>query len=160
MAAGLGHMAFGSEVCKGKLLPVLGAGVTEGQALGTEMLFTALLLQSVFSFGAAGTATSTVAITGTLMAGLLAAGGVSGGALNPAIATALYLKNAAAGQMKNLWVYLAGPTIGAVLCGLINKKVAEDDSLEGKAQSALNDAQAKANSAMNDASTAFKTAMQ
>jgi aquaporin Z len=156
MAAGLSHTALGSEVCKGKILPQLGQGVTEGQAMGAEMLFTGLLLQAVFSFGAQGTPTAVLAIAGTLMAGLAAAGGVSGGALNPAVATGLYLKNAAGNQINNLYIYWLGPMLGAVLVALVNKKIGEDESLGGKAQS---DAQNRAQGAMNDAQAAFNNAM-
>lgn len=91
----------------GKVLPAIAAGATEGQAFGAEMLFMGLFLQSVMTFSGSqySATTSNLAVTAALTAGLAAAGAVSGGALNPAIATALFLKNAAKDQARLLWLY-------------------------------------------------------
>lgn len=106
-AASSAHAAFGADAVVGKVLPAIAAGATEGQAFGAEMLFVGLFLQSVMTFSGShySATTSNLAVTAALTAGLAAAGAVSGGALNPAIATALFLKNAAKDQARLLWLY-------------------------------------------------------
>jgi len=89
---------------------------SSGEALAVEMIFT-----MIFTFVILSVATSTstkdnqyyaVAIAFALLAGVVAAGPVSGAAINPALGITLPLAN---GVSSRIWIYLLGPSFGGIL---------------------------------------------
>lgn len=92
-------------------------------------LVVVLLAESLFTFAlslvilnvatddaTAGNSYYGLAIGVTVMAGAFAVGGVSGGVFNPAVGTGPILVDALAGDgsFDQLWIYWAGPLLGAV----------------------------------------------
>lgn len=67
-----------------------------------------------------------LAIGFTVVAAALAGGAISGGAYNPAVGTAMSVFMAEKG---NLWLYWAGPLLGAILAALIFKVQEMDPDL-------------------------------
>jgi len=160
MAARLDSAAFGKEVCQGKLLPMPVAGGREGQAFGAEGLFIALFVQAILTFTGTTTLPSfltPLAISAALMTGLASAGGLSGGGLNPAVATALYLVNSTGKQMQSLWVYWLAPILASVVVGLGNNKMAEGD---GVVEDTVEDVRKTLEGAVGEAQAAFKRATE
>ncbi len=116
VASVLAKAALGHAACQ-NALPVPQAAHTWQQALGAEMTFTALLVLTILLLAAGGTQNHMYfgwAIAAALSSGLWASGSISGGGLNPAVASALYVANAASDQRKHLWIYWIGPLLGAV----------------------------------------------
>lgn len=156
LAARLGSAAFGKEVCQGRLLPLPVAGGSEGQAFAAESLYTALVVQTVLTLtGKTNPSLLTpLGISAAFTASLMASQGLSGGALNPAMATALYLVNATGSQMQSLWVYCLAPLLTSVVVGLGYRKVVGD---EGGVEDTVEDARKTLEMAVGEVQAAFKT---
>ena len=98
--------------------PDLGAGVTVLQGIAMEIVIT-LLLSAAF-LGTAGDGNTSrlggLSIGLTVTAGILAAGPISGAAMNPARAFGPAL---ASGHWNHHLAYWIGPLMGGVLAGLV-----------------------------------------
>ncbi len=85
-----------------------------------ESLFTFALSLVVLNVAAddvtAGDSSYGLAIGFTVMAGVFAVGGISGGVFNPAVGTGPILVDALMGDgtFDQLWIYWAGPLLGGV----------------------------------------------
>jgi glycerol uptake facilitator-like aquaporin len=95
-------------------------GFSCAQAFGAEALFTGLLVSTVLHMGAStgyqGNQLNGLALSLSLGVGLMASGMISGGGLNPAAVMGLFLSNGGSRkQLQEMWVYLVGPMVGAVL---------------------------------------------
>jgi MIP family channel proteins len=93
-------------------------GVGDIQALVVEILVTFILVFVVISVATderAPAGVAPLAVGFALVCGVLIAGPVTGGSLNPARTLGPAL---VAGQFDAVWVYLVGPIIGAVLAAL------------------------------------------
>merc|ERR1719502_2512489 len=66
-----------------------------------------------------------LAIGFTVFCGAVCAGGISGGAFNPAVGTSL---PAIAGVGKDMWIYWAGPMSGGALAGFVFKFLTGEES--------------------------------
>lgn len=102
---------FGLEAGLGATLP---AG-TSAQALGIEVLLTAVLMfviTSVATDARAAGSVAAIAIGGTVALDALWGGPVSGASMNPARSFGPAL---VAGLWRAHWIYWLGPTLGAVL---------------------------------------------
>lgn len=119
-AAAVVKRALGAAAVTGNF-PLPQGGASLLQAFGAETLFTGLLVSTVLhmnaSTGYQGNQLNGLAVSLSLMAGLFASGLVSGGGLNPAVASGLFLNNGASSAQlqKKLWLYVAAPLVGAVL---------------------------------------------
>jgi len=65
--------------------------------------------------------------------GAQAAGGISGGAFNPAVGTGLPLMSGVHGSMDGIWVYWLGPLVGGFFaavffCATVSDKPPADDN--------------------------------
>jgi aquaporin Z len=111
--------AIGFWVQGRTLTPAPSPEVTGLQAVLVEFLFTFALALVVLNVATSKRSTGNsyfgLAIGFTVMAGVYAAGPVSGGALNPAAGVGLILVNAMAaqGSLGNAWLYIIGPCLGA-----------------------------------------------
>jgi aquaporin Z len=89
-----------------------------------EIIFTFALATVVMNVAmskkSAGNTYFGIAIGFTVLAAAFAAGPISGGAFNPAVAIGPMLMDTIAGgnSIGNLWIYLAGPFAGAVIAAL------------------------------------------
>ena len=96
----------------------LAPNVSPAQGLLVEIILTFLLVNSIYNAAVSGKAgnAAPVAIGLTLVFCILMGGPLTGASLNPArtIGPAV-----ATGNFANLWVYVAGPIIGAVLAALL-----------------------------------------
>lgn len=107
--------------------PAPGMGESIGAALTVEILFTFALCLVVLNVAVAKTNSPNpffgAAIGLVIVAGALAAGGISGGAFNPAVGVGPNIVNAMVngGSLTNLWIYLVGPLTGAVLAAGVFK---------------------------------------
>jgi aquaporin Z len=94
-------------------------------AFVAEFLFTFALcwvmLNAATSKGTAGNSFYGLAIGATVMVGVFAVGGVSGGAFNPAVATGISLMGLS--FWGNYWVLLAGEIAGAIAAATVYKVV-------------------------------------
>lgn len=105
--------------------PAPGADVGLVAVLLSEALFTfaltIVILNVATADATAGNSYYGLAIGFTLMVGAFAVGGVSGGALNPAVGTGPILVDTLMGDgsMSNLWIYLVGPVLGAVAAAAV-----------------------------------------
>jgi MIP family channel proteins len=106
-------------------------GVGDIQALLVEILVTFVLVFVVISVATderAPAGVAPLAVGFALACGVLIAGPVTGGSLNPARTLGPAI---VAGQFDAVWVYLAGPTIGAVLAALAYERFAsQSDATE------------------------------
>jgi aquaporin Z len=97
------------------LTPVVGA------ALLAEFLFTFALVYVVLNVATArgneGNSHYGLAIGFTLLVGVYAVGGISGGALNPAVAVGITMLGIS--TVGNLWIYLVANLLGGVAAGLV-----------------------------------------
>jgi aquaporin Z len=107
----------------GDIAPGLGAtaladGVSPTEGLIIEVILTFFLVNAIFNSAVSGKAgnAAPVAIGLTLTAAILMGGPLTGASLNPArtIGPAI-----ATGNFADLWVYLVGPILGAVLAALL-----------------------------------------
>jgi len=87
-----------------------------GELLGTFAL-AYVVLNVATAKGTAGNSFYGLAIGGTVMAMSVAAGGFSGGAFNPAVATGLCITKAICWQ--NIWIYLVGCMGGGAIAALV-----------------------------------------
>jgi aquaporin Z len=98
-----------------------GAKVQVLQALAVEILFTAALVLVVLNVAVTkateGNSYYGLAIGFTIVAAVFAGGSISGGAFNPAVGFGATLGSSlfASGGWSDLWIYFAGPFIGAVV---------------------------------------------
>lgn len=98
-----------------------GSGVTVTAALAAEVVFTAALALVVLNVAAtretAGNSYYGLAIGLTVAAGAFTVGPISGGAFNPAVAFGATLGAAMFGHggWSDLWIYVAGPLLGAAI---------------------------------------------
>ena len=97
------------------------------QALAVEILFTAGLVLVVLNVTATkatqGNSFYGLAIGFTIVAAAFVGGPISGGAFNPAVGFGATLGSAlfASGSWLDLWIYIVGPFIGAVIAAGIHK---------------------------------------
>jgi aquaporin Z len=104
--------------------PGLGEGITVTQALVTEAVTTFFLMFVVYgtAIDARAPKVGGLFIGFTICMGIMAAGPISGGAINPA----RYLGPALlGGGLANAWVYWVGPIAGSVLAALVYKGAIE-----------------------------------
>ena len=107
--------------------PAPAATATTVTALMVEALYTFLLALVVLNVATSPTTEGNsfygVAIGSTIIIAAFAGGPISGGALNPAVATGSILVNALAGGggWSHLWIYLVGPFTGGLLAALVYK---------------------------------------
>jgi aquaporin Z len=91
-------------------------------ALTVEFLFTFILALVILNVatakGTSGNSFYGLAIGITVMAGATAGGGISGGALNPAVGIAV---TAMGVPVQNLWLYMVGPFAGGAVAALVFK---------------------------------------
>lgn len=117
LAAGATRLTLGHAACQ-NALPSPQTPHKWQQALGAETVCTALLVFVVLLLGAAGAQGHPyfgLAIGAALTCGLYAAGSISGGGLNPAVASGLYAMNATKREGEDLWIYWVGPLCGSVV---------------------------------------------
>ncbi|MFH1067906.1 MAG: aquaporin [bacterium] len=99
------------------------------QALVAEAIFTFALayvvLHATTSRRTAGNSYYGLAIGFTLMIGIFAAGNISGGAFNPAVAIGVTLMGLS--KTANIWVFLVGNFAGAALAALAFKQVDSEE---------------------------------
>jgi len=99
-----------------------------------EIIFTfalaSVVLNVAMSKKSAGNSYFGLAIGFTVLASAFAAGPISGGAFNPAVALGPMLMDAIAGgsSIANLWIYLVGPFTGAIVAALIYKVMNPDEA--------------------------------
>lgn len=105
----------------GEFLAVAPAtGVSRLAALVAEVLFTFALSLVILNVATSprteGNSYYGLAIGFTVMAGVLAVGGISGAIFNPAVGTGpMLVALAGGGSMEALWLYWVGPLAGALL---------------------------------------------
>ena len=98
------------------------------QILSVEAIFTFALVLVILNVATnpktEGNSYYGLAIGFTVMAGAFAGGGISGGAYNPAVGTGPILVDAIMGEgntLSNLWYYLVGPIVGAMVATYVYK---------------------------------------
>ncbi len=89
-------------------------------ALAAEVLFTFALALVILNVATSprseGNSHYGLAIGATVMVGAFSVGGLSGGAFNPAVGTGpILVALAGGGSLDHLWLYWAGPLVGAAL---------------------------------------------
>ncbi|HYH44559.1 MAG TPA: aquaporin [Thermoanaerobaculia bacterium] len=118
---GLGatHLASGLDV-GGTVI-----SISPAAGLAIEAILTFFLVNAVLNAGISGKATipGGLAIGLTLVFCILMGGPLTGASLNPARSLG---PAAATGDFNQLWLYFAGPLLGAVVAGLLYKTVFED----------------------------------
>ena len=132
--AGAALAAVAAAAVTGDVLRVVPAEETGlGAFFLLELLFTFVLalviLHVATARGTAGNDSYGVAIGLVVLGGALAAGPISGGAFNPAVAVGPALVGLAMGQpvSPDLWVYLAAPFSGGALAALVFRLQLPDD---------------------------------
>ena len=123
-----GILAFGFAFLVGARIPGVhpGPGVYWYSALAAEIAFTAALALVVLNVAAtretAGNSYYGIAIGFAVAAGAFAVGPVSGAAFNPAVAIGATVVSAvsSSGTWSDLWIYIAGPVLGAALGAAIH----------------------------------------
>ena len=106
-------------------------GVGDIQALVVEILVTFILMFVVISVATderAPVGVAPLAVGFALACGVLIAGSVTGGSLNPARTLGPAI---VAGQFDAVWVYIVGPVIGAVLAALAYHRFASQSDATG-----------------------------
>lgn len=102
-------------------------GVGAFRALVVEALVTFLLVFVIMAVATdervPSTATASLAVGFALGAGVLIAGPVTGGALNPARALGPML---VIGDLSSFWLYILGPFLGAIAAALVYDRFASD----------------------------------
>jgi aquaporin Z len=122
LAAVVGAFLVGRTVA---VAPGMGVGV--GQALVVEVLFTFLLALVVLNVAVtkatSGNQYYGLAIGITVLGGAIAAGGISGGAFNPAVGLGPMAVDAVMGTggFGNAWLYLVGPVTGGALAAGVHR---------------------------------------
>lgn len=111
-----------------------GVDIDLAKALIVEILFTFALCSVVLNVATAkstsGNSFYGLAIGFTIVVAAFAGGGISGGAFNPAVGIGATVAHAAMGNggWSDLWLYIAGPLIGAILASIVFKIMVEDQS--------------------------------
>ena len=125
--AGATAAALVVRVITGKTFaPRPGADVSPLAALLVEVLFTFALAYVVLNVAvskrAAGNSYFGLAIGMTVASAAFAGGAISGGAFNPAVGIGPTIINATlgAGDWSCLWLYIAGPRVGAALAAVVH----------------------------------------
>lgn len=101
------------------------ASATVMQSLLAEFLFTFALclvvLQTATNEKTAGNSYYGLAIGFTITVGAFAAGGISGGAFNPAVGTGPAIASVIMGNgtLSHVWLYLVGPLLGGAVAALV-----------------------------------------
>ena len=102
------------------------------QILAVEAIFTFALVLVILNVATnpktEGNSYYGLAIGFTVMAAAFSGGGISGGAYNPAVGTGPILADVIMGDgntLSNLWYYLLGPIIGAVVAAYVYKLTAD-----------------------------------
>ncbi len=104
-----------------------GGSVYWYSALAAEVVFTLALVLVVLNVAAtkqtAGNSFYGLAIGVTVMAGAYVVGPISGGAFNPAVGVGATVGSAvfAHGGWSDLWLYIAGPLVGAAVAAVIHR---------------------------------------
>jgi aquaporin Z len=125
-AALAGNLIVGSTIA-----PSPATGVGPLSAVLAELLYTFALALVVLNVATAKKTTGNsfygLAIGFTIVVAAFAAGGISGGAFNPAVGTGPTLVHAliGGGNYNSLWIYWVGPLAGGALAALVFK-VQED----------------------------------
>jgi aquaporin Z len=110
------------------------AGVDTAKALVVEIIYTFALCSVVLNVatakGTSGNSFYGLAIGFTIVIAAFAGGGISGGAFNPAVGIGATVAHAVMdnGGWSDLWLYIAGPFIGAILAAIVFKIMVEDQS--------------------------------
>ncbi len=116
-----GYLKAGSTVAAGN--------INVAQALVVEFLFTFALayvvLQTATSKKTAGNSYYGLAIGFTVVVAAYAAGGISGGAFNPAVAIGATLLGLS--SLGNLWLFLVGNLAGGAAAGIVFRYLNPDD---------------------------------
>lgn len=105
--------------------PAPGEGVGAISAVLLEFLFTFALALTVLNTACSertrGNSYFGLAIGFVVVVGAFAAGGISGGAFNPAVGTGPTIINAlmGGGSWGSLWIYLVGPLLGGALAAVV-----------------------------------------
>ncbi len=126
-------IAYGSEARRlvGLAATIPAENVGDLQALVVEILVTFILMFVVISVATddrAPAGVAPLAVGFALACGVLIAGPVTGGSLNPARTLGPMIL---AGEFTAVWVYIVGPIIGAVLAALLyNRFVSRADASE------------------------------
>ena len=119
-AAGVGMFLLGGEHTIGR--PAIGGGYSAVQALVAEIMFTFALVSVVLNVATSKATADNfyycLAIGFTVLAAAYAAGGISGGAFNPAVGLG---GNVLTGNFGEVWVYLVGPFVGGALGAIVYK---------------------------------------
>jgi MIP family channel proteins len=104
--------------------PALGDGVSVGQGVVMEAVTTFFLMFVVYgtAIDARAPKMAGLFIGLTIVLGIMAAGPVSGGAINPARSFGPALMG---GGTQNMWIYWVGPISGAVAAALVYKTTIE-----------------------------------
>ena len=119
-AAAMVHVIVGQTFAPA---PAVGGGLLT--PLLVEVLFTFLLVLVILNVAThpatKGNSYYGLAIGGTVMAAAFVGGGISGGAFNPAVGIGPIVVHAVAGGggFSNLWLYIVGPVVGAVLAAVV-----------------------------------------
>ncbi len=113
LAAGVLRATFGTVAHAGMTLP--GAGFSSSQAFTIETILSLGLVSTIL--GCASTAQNVGSLSALGVAGYIALAGlwaspVSGASMNPARSAGPALMS---GELHRLWIYLAAPTLGALL---------------------------------------------
>ncbi len=99
-----------------------GEGVTMGQALANETIFTFALVLVVLNVATSKDHPDNsfygLAIGSTVLVAAFAGGGISGGAYNPAVGLG---SNMVKGDLGHWWLYLVGPLAGGALAAVVFK---------------------------------------
>jgi len=109
----------------GTFAPAPAADAGMAAVLLSEFLFTFALVLVVLNVATdpdtEGNSYYGLAIGFTVMVGAFAAGGISGGAFNPAVGTGPILVRSLLGEgtLVNLWIYLVGPFTGGALAAVV-----------------------------------------
>ncbi|MBS1717527.1 MAG: aquaporin family protein [Armatimonadetes bacterium] len=112
------------------IAPALDATIP--QALITEMIFTFGLVMTVLCVTSPqnkGNSYFGLAIGFFIFAAASAGGPISGGAFNPAVGLSATLVKAlvGGGNWSHLWLYIAGPFVGAILAALVYGEINRED---------------------------------
>ncbi len=125
-AAFLAHVILG-HTSKNSFAVAPGPNVSIGSALLVEILYTFALALVVLNVATSkkteGNSYYGLAIGFTVAAGAIAAGGISGGAFNPAVGTGPTVIHAIVGDgsLAKLWIYWVGPLSGGALAAGVFK---------------------------------------
>ena len=130
--------AFAAYIVNDRTLQVVrGAETTTFEFFLLEFLFTFALVLVILNVattrGTAGNSYYGLAIGFTVMAGAFAAGPVSGGAFNPAVALGPILIDVLFGEgasLRDLWLYLVSTFSGGALAALVFRAQNPDEMLD------------------------------